>query len=174
MNNQLSFVDASKATTTGTKYKQTRFERKLSQVRELHEELNRILQKPEERPAIHSPRDAYDYLYPFIANAPREEFWIVVLDTRNRVKQMVKLYSGTVNQSNVRIAEVFRQAIIETSPAIIIAHNHPSGDPSPSPDDVSLTRAIVEAGRLLDISVLDHLVIGSGCFASMKERKLGF
>jgi len=171
---QLSFVDATKATTTGTKYKQIRFEKKLRQIRELHEELNRILQKPEERPGIHSPKDAYDYLFPFMTNAPREELWIVILDTRNRIKELVKLYSGTVNQSNVRIAEVFRHAIIETSPAIIIAHNHPSGDPTPSPEDVALTRAIVEAGRLLDIEVLDHLVIGAGRYVSHKERQLGF
>jgi len=121
------------ATSTGTTYKQSRLERKLGKIRELHEEVNRILEKPDERPTIHSPRDAYEYLFPFMATAPREEFWIVILDTRNRIKQLVKLYSGTVNQSSVRLAEVFRHAIIETSPAIIIAHNHPSGDPNPSP-----------------------------------------
>ncbi|MFC1996634.1 RadC family protein [Chloroflexota bacterium] len=171
---QLSFVDATSPTTAGTHYKQNRLEKKLGQIRELHEELNRILAKPEERPSIHSPRDAYDYLFPLMSNAPREEFWIVLLDTRNKIKQLVKLYSGTVNQSNVRLAEVFRHAIIETAPAIIIAHNHPSGDPNPSPDDIAITRSIVEAGKLLDIDVLDHLIIGANCFASLKERGLGF
>jgi len=133
MDTQLSFTDATNPTTTGTTYKQTRLERKLGQIRELHEELNRILQKPGERPSINSPRDAYEYLVSFMANAPREEFWIVILDTRNRIKQLVKLYTGTVNSSSVRLAEVFRHPIIETSPAIIIAHNHPSGDCNPSP-----------------------------------------
>jgi len=174
MNTQLSFVDATNPTTTGTTYKANRFERKLRQVRELHEELNRILEKPEERPSINSPRDAYEYLFPFMANAPREEFWIVILDTRNRIKQLVKLYTGTVNQSSVRLAEVFRHPIIETSPAIICAHNHPSGDANPSPDDIAVTRALVEAGKLLDVQVLDHLVIGAGSFVSLKERNLGF
>jgi len=176
MSKQLSYLGATKPTTgaTGPSYQQNRLERKLRQIRELHEELNQILQKPEERPSIHSPKDAYDYLYPFLANATREEFWIVILDTRNRIKQLVKLYSGTVNQSNVRLAEIFRHAIIETSPAIIISHNHPSGDPTPSPDDVAITRAVIEAGRLLDIQVLDHLVIGDSRFVSLKERKLGF
>jgi len=174
MNTQTTFLDATDPTTTGTTYKQSRLEKKLGQIRELHEELNRILEKPAERPSINSPRDAYDYLFPFMANAPREEFWIVILDTRNRIKQLVKLYTGTVNSSSVRLAEVFRHPIIETSPAIIIAHNHPSGSAEPSPDDIAVTRALVEAGKLLDISVLDHLVIGQGRFVSLKERGLGF
>ena len=133
MNTQTTYLDATDPTTTGTTYKQSRLEKKLGQIRELHEELNRILEKPAERPSINSPRDAYEYLFPFMANAPREEFWIVILDTRNRIKQLVKLYTGTVNQSSVRLAEVFRHPIIETSPAIIIAHNHPSGVAEPSP-----------------------------------------
>jgi len=174
MDTQTTFLDATDPTTTGTTYKQSRLEKKLGQIRELHEELNRILEKPAERPSINSPRDAYDYLFPFMANAPREEFWIVILDTRNRIKQLVKLYTGTVNSSSVRLAEVFRHPIIETSPAIIIAHNHPSGSAEPSPDDIAVTRALVEAGKLLDISVLDHLVIGQGRFVSLKERGLGF
>jgi len=174
MDTQTTFLDATNPTTTGTTYKQSRLEKKLGQIRELHEELNRILEKPAERPSINSPRDAYEYLFPFMVNAPREEFWIVILDTRNRIKQLVKLYTGTVNSSSVRLAEVFRHPIIETSPAIIIAHNHPSGDCNPSPDDIAVTRALVEAGKLLDISVLDHLVIGQGRFVSLKERKLGF
>jgi len=133
MNTQSTFLDATDPTTAGTTYKQCRLEKKLGQIRELHEELNRILEKPAERPSINSPRDAYEYLFPFMSNAPREEFWIVILDTRNRIKQLVKLYTGTVNSSSVRLAEVFRHPIIETSPAIIIAHNHPSGDANPSP-----------------------------------------
>ena len=174
MNTQSTFLDATDPTATGTTYKQSRLEKKLGQIRELHEELNRILEKPAERPSINSPRDAYEYLFPFMANAPREEFWIVILDTRNRIKQLVKLYTGTVNSSSVRLAEVFRHPIIETSPAIIIAHNHPSGSADPSPDDIAVTRALVEAGKLLDIQILDHLVIGAGRFVSLKERRLGF
>ncbi|MFC2053004.1 JAB domain-containing protein [Chloroflexota bacterium] len=73
---------------------------------------------------------------------------------------MKVLYKGSVNSSQVHVAEIFRQAVIDNTVAIVLAHNHPSGDPTPSPDDVSLTRAVVEAGRLLDIEVLDHLVIG--------------
>jgi len=174
MTTQTTFFDLTKATTTGATYKEKRLEKKLRQVREIHEQINRLLEVPAERPAIQSPRDAFDYLFPFMGNAPREEFWIVILDTRNRIKQLVKLYSGTVNSAQVRVAEVFRQAIIENAPAIIVAHNHPSQDVTPSPDDVALTRALIEAGRLLDIEILDHLILGGARFASLKERRLGF
>jgi len=100
--------------------------------------------------------------------------WIVELDTRNRVKSLVRLYVGSVNSSQVRVGEVFRQAIVENAPAIILAHNHPSNDPTPSPDDVGLTRSIVQAGKLLDIDVLDHLIVCQDRFVSLKERGLGF
>jgi len=100
--------------------------------------------------------------------------WVVNLDTRNRVMSFVGLYNGSVNSSQVRVCEVFRQAIVDNSPAIIVAHNHPSGDPTPSPEDVSVTRSILQAGKLLDIDLLDHLVIAGGRYVSLKERGLGF
>ena len=99
---------------------------------------------------------------------------MINLDTRNRVMSLTKLYQGSVNLSQVRVGEVFRQAILDNAPAIILAHNHPSGEPTPSPDDVAVTRAIVQAGKLLDIDVLDHLVVCQGRFVSLKERGLGF
>ena len=74
----------------------------------------------------------------------------------------------------MRVGELFKAAIRRNSAAVIILHNHPSGDPTPSPDDIALTRAIVQAGKLLDIEVLDHLVIGQGRFVSLKDRGLGF
>src|SRR5512136_2218328 len=82
----------------------------------------------------------------------------------------------SINSSQVHVGELFRSAIRRSAAAIIVVHNHPSGDPTPSPDDVAVTRAIVQAGKLLDIEVLDHLVIGRGAgrFVSMKERSLGF
>jgi DNA repair protein RadC len=81
---------------------------------------------------------------------------------------------GSVNTSPVRIAEVFKAAIRENCAAIIVAHNHPSGDPTPSPEDVEVTRQLVAAGNLLDIEVLDHLIIGQQRFVSLRERGLGF
>jgi DNA repair protein RadC len=99
-----------------------------------------------------------------------------MLDTRNRlVSQPVEIYRGSLNKSMIRVGELFREAIRWNAASIIMAHNHPSGDPSPSPDDVAVTRLIVEAGKLLDIPLHDHLVLGAGSrFVSLKERALGF
>jgi len=148
----------------------------LAQVRQLHEQINTYLHKcpAAERPSINSPADAAELLKPFIGNLDHEELWVIVLDRRNRVIQLVRLYQGSVNSSQVRVGEVFRQAIIEQASAIILGHDHPSGDPTPSPDDVAVTRAIVQAGKLLDIDVLDHLIISQDRFISLKERGLGF
>ncbi len=88
--------------------------------------------------------------------------------------EIVEVYKGSVNSSQVRVGELFKDAIRTNSSAIIVVHNHPSGDPTPSPDDVAVTRAIVQAGKLLDIDVLDHMVIGQGKWVSLKERGLGF
>jgi DNA repair protein RadC len=84
------------------------------------------------------------------------------------------VYKGSLNSSMVRIAEIFRAAIEAPAAAIIVAHNHPSGDPSPSPEDIRVTKQIVEAGKLLDIELLDHLIIGNGRYISLKERGLGW
>jgi len=100
---------------------------------------------------------------------------VLVLNTRNRVLDIVEVYKGSLNSAQIRVAEIFRPAIRLNAAAIIVVHNHPSGDPTPSPDDVSVTRAMVEAGENLDVSVLDHIVIGSANrWVSLKERKLGF
>ena len=100
---------------------------------------------------------------------------MILLDTRNHVLDIVQIYIGSVNSSQVRVAEIFKPAVARTAPAIIVIHSHPSGDPTPSPDDVAVTRAIVQAGKLLDIEAIDHLIIGQGGrWVSMKERGLGF
>ena len=160
---------------SGIKSRKRKVEKTLSEIRKLHEDLNsELYSHPTERPVIHSPADAFNILVPFLGMLAHEEMWIINLDTRNRVMSLTKLYQGSVNMSQVRIGEVFRQAICENSPSIVVAHNHPSGDPSPSPDDISVTRAIVQAGKLLDIDVLDHIVVANGRFVSLKERGLGF
>jgi DNA repair protein RadC len=139
-------------------------------------ELGRRLtvEAPEERPAIHSPGDAAALVQYEMSALEQEELRVMLLDTRNRVLDIVPVYRGSLNSSQVRVGELFKDAIRRNSAAVIIVHNHPSGDPAPSPDDVALTRAIVEAGKLLDIEVLDHLVIGRGRYVSLKERGLGF
>jgi DNA repair protein RadC len=84
------------------------------------------------------------------------------------------LYRGTVNSTQIRVGEVFRQAIIENSPSILLVHNHPTGDPTPSPEDVAITKEIHKAGVMLDIQVLDHMIIGKETFVSLREKGLGF
>jgi DNA repair protein RadC len=147
----------------------------LAKLHQLHDELNaQLYAHPTERPVIHSPQDAYDILRCFLSVLDHEELWVVNLDTRHRMMNLTKLYQGSVNSSQIRVAEVFRSAIADNAPAILLAHNHPSGDPTPSPDDVSVTHTIVQAGKLVDIEVLDHLVICPDKFVSLKERSLGF
>lgn len=173
---QISFptIDATDPRRPATERKQ-KVKQTFAKIRQLHDELNaQLYSNPKERPTIQSPRDAADILEYFIGALDHEEMWIVNLDTRNRVMSLVKLYVGSVNSSQVRVGEVFRQAIIDNCKAIVVAHNHPSSDITPSPDDVAVTRAIVQAGRLLDIDVLDHLVVSNGKFCSLKERGLGF
>jgi len=104
----------------------------------------------------------------------QEHLRVLLLDTRNRLIRTIEVYRGSLNTSLIRVGEVFRDAVRSNAASIIIVHNHPSGDPTPSPEDVSVTRALVEAGSLLDIEVLDHLVIGKNCFVSLKSKGLGF
>ena len=147
----------------------------MREVRQLHEELNELLEiKQNERPYIHNPEDAFKLIHPFLGHLDHEELWVIVMDTRNKVMAFVMLYRGTVNTTQIRVSEVFRQAIIENAPSIILAHNHPTGDPTPSPEDVAITKEINEAGELLDIRVLDHMILGRKTFVSMREKGLGF
>jgi DNA repair protein RadC len=132
------------------------------------------IEKPEERPAIHSPDDAANLVKYEMSALEQEELRVMLLDTRNRVTGVVNIYRGSLNSSQVRVGELFKHAVRRSAAAIIVVHNHPSGDPNPSPDDIAVTRAIVQAGKLLDIDVLDHLVIGGGRYVSLKERGLGF
>ena len=127
-----------------------------------------------ETPRITSPADAANLLMSEMSAYESEHLVVIMLDTRNQVIKVETIYQGSANTALIRVAEIFRPAIRQQAVAIIIAHNHPSGDPSPSPDDVRTTRSVVEAGKLLNIDVLDHLVIGDQRFVSMKERGLGF
>lgn len=133
-----------------------------------------LVESPEARPQITSPADAAHLLQFEMSMLDQEEVRLLTLDTRNRVIKQHMIYRGSLNTSLVRIGELFRNAINESAAAIILVHNHPSGDPTPSPEDVRLTEMVVEAGKLLDIEVLDHLIIGQGRFVSLKERGLGF
>jgi DNA repair protein RadC len=134
----------------------------------------KLLQPEDERPCIHSPGDAAQILMPMLAHREQEYMVVMPLDTRNRMLDVVEVYHGSLNSSMVRIGELFKPAIQRNAAAILIAHNHPSTDPSPSPEDISVTRAVVQAGKLLDVSVLDHLVIGLSRWVSLKEKGMGF
>lgn len=128
----------------------------------------------DERPTINSPADAAALVQYEMGLLEKEHLRVILLDRRNRVMDIVEIYQGSVSSSQVRIGEVFRPAIQRLASAIIVIHNHPSSDNTPSPDDVAVTRAIVQAGKLLDIETLDHLIISSRGFVSLKERGLGF
>lgn len=138
-------------------------------------EISRRLLAPEdERRTIRSPADAAALLQPVLIHREQEYLYVLLLDTRNRVMgEPREVYHGSLNTSLIRVGEVFRDALKANAAAIIVAHNHPSGDPAPSPEDVAVTRALIEAGELLDCAVLDHLVVGQR-WTSMKERGLGF
>ncbi len=132
------------------------------------------LESPEERPMINSPADAAALVVYEMSALEQEHLRVILLDTRNRVLEIVEVYKGSVNSSQVHVGELFKAAIRRNAASLIIVHNHPSGDPTPSPDDVAVTRAALQAGKLLDVPVLDHMVIGQGRWVSLKERGLGF
>ncbi len=129
------------------------------------------------RPTINSPQDVANLLSAEMALLDQEHFRVLLLNTKNQVVGVSEVYKGNVSSAMVRPGEVFQEAVRSNCPAIVLVHNHPSGDPTPSPDDVYVTQQIVEASKLLDIEVLDHIVIGQadyGRFVSLKERGLGF
>ena len=133
-----------------------------------------LLTSPDSRPQITSPVDAANLLLLDMGSLEQENLRTLLLDTKNRVLASPTVYVGNVNSSIIRVAEIFRDAVRHNATALIMAHNHPSGDPTPSPEDIQVTRSVVEAGFLLGIEVLDHLIIGHQRFVSLKERGLGF
>lgn len=128
----------------------------------------------DQRTQIRSPADVANLLMLDMSLLEREQLRVVGLDTKNNVCFVDTVYSGSLNTAVVRVAEVLRMAILMNCASIIMAHNHPSGDVSPSPEDIRVTEAIREAGERLDIRVLDHLIIGGNRYLSLKEKGLGF
>ncbi|MBM3943605.1 MAG: JAB domain-containing protein [SAR202 cluster bacterium] len=130
---------------------------------------------PEERTTIQGPQDVANLLAGEMAALDQEHLRVLLLNTRHQVLSIQEIYVGNVNTAVVRPAEVFRPAVRDNAPAIIVVHNHPSGDPRPSQEDAAITQDLAQGGRLLGIELLDHVVIGSGNrFVSLKERGMGF
>lgn len=123
-------------------------------------------------PAIRSPKDVAELLMAQMKHLDREYFRIVLLDTKHRVIDTPVISIGNLNSSIVHPRELFKECIRRSSCAVIMVHNHPSGDPEPSPDDLDVTERIVQAGQLLGIKVLDHIIIGDNCYVSLSERNL--
>ncbi len=132
------------------------------------------LESGEERPTVTSPQDIAHLLQAEMELLQQEELRLLVLDTKHHVLAATTLYRGSVNSAPARISELFREAVRRNASAIAVAHNHPSGDPAPSSDDIAMTEALIEAGTLLNIDVLDHIVFGHGRYVSMREQPLGF
>lgn len=150
---------------------------KAAQIKAAIELGNRLrMAAPEERPSISTPEEVAAVVQYEMSALTQEHLWVLNLNTRNQLIHIDKLYKGSLNSSMVRISELFRGAVQRNAAAIILVHNHPSGDPSPSPEDIRLTESAIQAGDLLDIRVLDHIVIGQGRerYVSLRSRRLAF
>ena len=134
-------------------------------------ELGRRLARegPEERPRIRGPRDVHDRCAPEMRDLTQEEFRVLLLSTQHAVTREIVVTRGVLDASVVHPREVFRQAISENAAALLLVHNHPSGDPTPSPEDRAVTRQLVDAGNIVGIPVVDHVVIGDGRFVSFAD-----
>ena len=130
---------------------------------------------PQERAVINSPQDVANLLLAEMSVLDQEHLKVLLLNTRNEVLGIQEIYVGNVNSSVIRASEVFRPAVQANSPSIIVVHNHPSGDPAPSSQDVDITKELISAGKLLGIELLDHVVLGSANrFVSLNEMRLAF
>ena len=136
-------------------------------------ELGRRLAKYlEEKPQISAPADVARILMPSLRDLKQEVLHVLCLDTKNNVTNQRQIFEGSLNVNIIHPREVFRFAIEEASASIILVHNHPSGDPSPSKEDIRATKQLIEAGNCIQIPVLDHIIIGDGSYVSLKEEGL--
>lgn len=122
------------------------------------------------RPAIRSAEDVAALVRGQMGHLDREEFRVLLLDTKHRLLELYRVSLGHLNGTLVHPREVFKQAIRRSSDAVILVHNHPSGDPAPSPEDLAVTRRLVMAGRIVGIEVLDHVILGAGSYVSLREE----
>lgn len=121
---------------------------------------------------LSNPRAVFEYLSPRMSRLDHEQFQVILLNAKNQVLDLESISSGTLTASLVHPREIFKPAIRRSAHAIILAHNHPSGDPTPSREDREVTLRLVQAGKLIGIEVLDHLIVGDGRYTSFRERGL--
>ena len=133
-----------------------------------------IAERPGGRWTVRSPRDVADRLLPRMGHLEREELGVLLLNAKNVVLRESTIYRGNVSAALVRVAELFRDAVRTHAAGVIVVHNHPSGDPEPSPDDLHLTAEAIAAGRLLDIPVLDHIILAADAYVSLRDRGVAF
>ncbi len=133
-----------------------------------------VATQPQERAVIRFPEDVSNLLQGEMGLLDQEHMRVLLLNTRNQVLGVSEVYRGSVHTAVIRIAELFREALRQNAPSIILVHNHPSGDPAPSAEDIAMTRQAIEAGKLLDVDVLDHVILAHGRFESMKTLKVAF
>lgn len=128
-----------------------------------------LIPGPGVRVQLRSPRDAAAFLLPTYGSRAVEQFGIVLLDSKHRVLRTTIIASGTLNSTIVHPRDVYREAVLGTAASLVAFHNHPSGDPSPSPDDVELTRRLHAAGVLMGVELMDHIVLGDSEYCSLRE-----
>ena len=142
---------------------------KACQVIALFELARRCVRAPVLSKPLNSPQDVFDYLSPKMSHLEQEHFVVLLLDSKNRVKKEETVFIGTLNSSSIHPREIFKSAIKESANAIIVAHNHPSGDPAPSEEDRAITRRLVEAGDFVNVDILDQIIIGKDSWLSLQR-----
>jgi DNA repair protein RadC len=154
-------------------YQALRVDAPPKEVRAMMETLAAML-RPVGREQIKRPTDAAGFLMVQLGALDHEEFWTVLLDTKNRVIKTHQVYKGALDRAMSRVGEVFKEAIKCNAAALIASHNHPSTDCTPSPEDVLITRELVAVGKLLETDFLDHIIVSHSSYVSLRERGFGF
>jgi DNA repair protein RadC len=147
---------------------------KACQIKAAFELANRMNSGPEEaeKPAVNTPAEAFELLKGRLQGKRKEHFWAILLDTRNRLIKTSEISIGTLNSSLVHPREVFKEAMSASAASLIIVHNHPSGNPEASPDDIKITQRLKQAGEIVGIEVLDHVIVGDNRYSSLKREGL--
>ncbi|GAB5046862.1 RadC family protein [Thermodesulfovibrio sp. TK110] len=145
---------------------------KIAQIKASFELGRRLLSQPAQEKIFNSANLVYNYLYPKLNGLKKEVFITLLLDTKLKLIKEIKVSEGILTQTLIHPREIFKEAVKESAYAVIVVHNHPSGDPAPSEQDVEITKKLKKASEILEISLLDHVIIGNGRYFSMKENKI--